>query len=399
MSLVTYRYTAVNPSGGTARGTVTAADEREAYRQLAAGGLTPTRLAPAREQVAVFSRSHARPRDVAAFTRELAVLLEARIPIAHGLSSIAESEDNQAMRAVILDLASRVQAGESLGNAFARHRQMFGDVYIETIRAAERTGEIDAIVGHLAIMLERQAELRQQLVRAVTYPIIVLSVVALALAVILVFVVPRFSQTFASSELELPLATKLVQGLSGFVRAYWYIVLGVIGGTVGGLWWGWRNPKARPVLERALMRVPIIRGVLVATAVARFARVLGVSAGAGLELTEALPVAGGATGRPVFAAQCRAMAARLATGDELAAVLATTDYLPPFARRMLAAGQDKREVTRSCEVVARHYEREADHLTASVGSAIEPLLTVCLSVIVLVVALAVFLPMWQMVKM
>lgn len=399
MSVSVFRYEAVNRSGSTVRGQVSALDEREAYRQLAAGGLTPTRLSPARQLAAGFGGARARPRDVAAFTRELAVLLEAKIPLSHGLSSIAESEENAAMRGVVLDLASRVQAGESLGAAFARHRLMFGDVYVETVRSAEHTGELGAIVAHLAVMLEKQAELRQQLVRAVTYPIIVLTVVALALTVILVFVVPKFSQTFASSELELPLATKLVQGLSGVLRGYWYAVVGGVVGVVGGLSWGWRDARARPVMERALLRVPVIKRVLIATAVARFARVLGVSAGAGLELTEALPVAGGATGRPVFAAECRAMASRMSSGDDLATVLAGSAYLPAFARRMLAAGTDRHEVTRSCEVVARHYERESEHLTSSVGQAIEPVLTVCLAVIVLVVALAVFLPMWQMVKM
>lgn len=399
MSVSVFRYEAVNRSGSTVRGQVSALDEREAYRQLAAGGLTPTRLSPARQLAAGFGGARARPRDVAAFTRELAVLLEAKIPLSHGLSSIAESEENAAMRGVVLDLASRVQAGESLGAAFARHRLMFGDVYVETVRSAEHTGELGAIVAHLAVMLEKQAELRQQLVRAVTYPIIVLTVVALALTVILVFVVPKFSQTFASSELELPLATKLVQGLSGVLRGSWYAVVGGVVGVVGGLSWGWRDARARPVMERALLRVPVIKRVLIATAVARFARVLGVSAGAGLELTEALPVAGGATGRPVFAAECRAMASRMSSGDDLATVLAGSAYLPAFARRMLAAGTDRHEVTRSCEVVARHYERESEHLTSSVGQAIEPVLTVCLAVIVLVVALAVFLPMWQMVKM
>jgi type II secretory pathway component PulF len=336
--------------------------------------------------------------DIVNFTRELAVLVEARIPLDRGLLSIAEHETNRPLAAMIREVATQIESGVPITHALAKYEDVFGDVYISTMRAAEKSGNLQAVTQHLAEMLEKQMETRQQVVRAMTYPVIVLCMIAAALSVIIGFVVPKFARTFSASGGKLPLATRVVQGLGENVNQYWWAYAGVAAGAIVGWILAWRHPKGRLVLENFLTRVPYIGRVLVAHTSARFARVMGIGLASGLDVIDSMQVAGQATGRPVFAQDCSNMTMRLRSGERLADVLAVTRYLPPFARRMIGAGKDSKEVSRACDIVARHYDREAGNLTKNINTIVEPIMTVGLAVIVLVVALAVFLPMWQMAR-
>lgn len=398
MSESVFKYVAVDGAGARRRGVVRASGEQEAFRRIASMGLTPFSLRPAREPTALLRYRGATLTDIAALTRELSVLIEARIPIEEGLNSIAESEKRPAQREMIRDIAARILAGSTISEAIDQHRQTFGEVYVETVRAAERTGSLISVTSHLADMLERQVELRQQLKRALAYPVIVVGVVALAVSVIIVFVVPRFAETFASSDVQLPLTTRAIQALAASVRSHWWAYLGTIVGAAFACMAAWKTEGGRAFFERAFRIVPFIEKTLVAVTTARFARVFGISLGSGLGVTESIEMGGRATGRPLFAQECNAIADRLRGGEALKDAIEAGTYLPSFARRMISAGKDSAELSRSCGVVAKHYEREAEHLTKGVGQVIEPLLTVALAVIVLVIALSVFLPMWQMVK-
>ncbi len=398
MSESVFRYVAVDCAGTRRRGVVRASGEQEAYRRIASMGLTPFSLRPARERTPLLRYRGTTLTDIAALTRELSVLIEARIPIEEGLSSIAESEKRPAQREMIRDVAARILAGATISEAIDRHRRTFGEVYVETVRAAERSGSLISVTSHLADMLERQVELRQQLKRALAYPIIVVGVVALAVSVIIVFVVPRFAETFASSDVQLPLTTRAIQALAASVRSHWWAYLGTIVGTIVACMAAWKTEGGRVFFERAFRIVPFVEKTLVAVTTARFARVFGIALGSGLGVTESIEMGGRATGRPLFAQECNTIADRLRGGEPLKDAIEAGTYLPSFARRMISAGKDSAELSRSCGVVAKHYEREAEHLTKGVGQVIEPLLTVALAVIVLVIALSVFLPMWQMVK-
>ena len=398
MSVLMYKYQALDASGNTTSGTLRASTEQEAYRKINASGLTPVSLDVVRGASAGFSLQRISKQDIVNFTRELAVLVEARIPLDRGLLSIAEHETNRPLAAMIREVATQIESGVPITHALAKYEDVFGDVYISTMRAAEKSGNLQAVTQHLAEMLEKQMETRQQVVRAMTYPVIVLCMIAAALSVIIGFVVPKFARTFSASGGKLPLATRVVQGLGENVNQYWWAYAGVAAGAIVGWILAWRHPKGRLVLENFLTRVPYIGRVLVAHTSARFARVMGIGLASGLDVIDSMQVAGQATGRPVFAQDCSNMTMRLRSGERLADVLAVTRYLPPFARRMIGAGKDSKEVSRACDIVARHYDREAGNLTTNINTIVEPIMTVGLAVIVLVVALAVFLPMWQMAR-
>ena len=391
-----FRYTAVDALGKKSRGVVSAHSQHAAYRHLAGEGLTPIKLEPEREGGR--TRGRIRAEDIASLTRELSVLVEARIPVARGLASVAESEPNAELASMVRDIATQIESGRRITDAFAKYATVFGDVYIETLRAAERSGSLTEVTAHLAEMLERSIETRKQLVRALSYPFIVILFVILALTVIIVFVVPKFAVIFATNGVTLPLTTRVVQAIGNSIKDNWYIYLPSIAAAVVAVVLAWKAPAGRRWFESVFLRVPHIGKMLVCMTTARFCRVLAISIGSGLDLTESIAMAGRSTGRPLFATETAVMADRMRSGAALKDVLKSSRYLPSFARRMLSAGKDSKELAHASTVVASHYDREADHLARSVNTLIEPLMTIALAGIVLLVALSVFLPMWQMVS-
>jgi type II secretory pathway component PulF len=396
MSVLMYKYAALDASGASTSGTIRAADEQEAYRKISASGLTPLNLEEVKEAKPFFSFGKVTQKDIVGFTRELAVLIEARIPLDRGLISIAEQEPKRELASMIRDIATTVESGSPMTVALERYRGTFGDVYIESMRAAEKSGSLQEVTTHLAEMLERSMETNQMMKRAAAYPVIVLTMVSVALTVIVGFVVPNFAKTFESQKVALPLPTRIIQGIGFSVQSYWYLYAAVVAGCIVGLIMTWRSPDGRLKMEAILARTPYIGKMIVSVCAARFARVLGIGLMSGLDIIDALEVAGRATARPVFVLECMEMAAKLRQGERLTDVIHTTRYLPNFAKRMLGAGKDSKEVARACDIVARYYDRESNHLTKNINTIIEPLLTVALAGIVLIVALAVFLPMWQM---
>jgi type II secretory pathway component PulF len=278
----------------------------------------------------------------------------------------------------------------------SRHRELFGDVYIETIRAAEVSGNMIEVLKQLADMLDRQYETTKSVKGALMYPICVIAALTLAVTFLLIFVVPRFAAMFEARGLALPLPTQALIGFSSIITGYWYLVLGLLGGVFFGTRWGWRRPTTRQKMDTALHKLPFIRSVLQGLAVSRFARVLGITMRSGLSLLDALEMAGRAAARPLLEADARTMREQVKLGGRLSDVVQTCEYLPPFTRRMIAAGEEAAELHRMCDIVARHYEREVGYMTKNVATIIEPIMIMGLAGVVLIIALAIFLPLWNM---
>lgn len=399
MSATSFAYLALDKDGSRRRGRVSALTRHDALRALSVDGLSPIQLRERRPVLASLTARPIRAAEIAAFTRELAVLVEAKIPLGPGLASIAESETNPTLRALILDLAGKIESGSSVTSAVESYAHVLGEVYVGTMRAAEQSGSLAAVATHLAELLDRQQESRAMLRRAMTYPAFVLLAVALALVVILVFVVPRFARVFEGSGIELPLATRIVQGAGLSLRSWWWAYgIGLVGVALAAMS-ALRTSAGRLAFEAALIRFPLVGRMLGATTTQRFSSVLGISLGSGLGLIESIEVSGRATGRPLFIRECASMVEALRRGEPLSRTLRESRYLPAFARRMLGTGTDSSDLARASRVVAAHYLRESEHLTKGVGAILEPVMTFLLAGVVLVVALSVFLPMWQMVSL
>lgn len=391
MNLLTFQWRAVDASGATRSGSLTARGEAEALRQIAAMGLTPVRLA-----ATAAGGGRISGKDLAHFTQQLGVLMDARIPVADGLLSIAEQEPSPAMRAVIRDVAARVESGESVAAALEAHRAVFGDVYVETVRAAEKTGTLTRAMEQLSEMLDRAQETRRQVRTALTYPCAVLGVMILGMVFLIGYVVPKFAGMFKARGVKLPALTEAMLQTGQFVQAYWFILLPAAGGAA---WWlrRWlRTERGTAALESLALRVPVLRDIVRGLGVSRFVRVLGVSLSSGIGLVSALELAGRASGRAGLRRDAEALAREVEAGRPLADGLRASENLTAFTKRMLCAGETSGELPRMCQVVARHYDRECGHLTRNLTTLIEPVLVVGIAAMVLVVALSIFLPMWNM---
>lgn len=399
MNPVAYEYRAVDKAGAERRGVVAATDQREAFKKVSATGATPISLKPVRaaRRGAVLGGGGVKPRDIAQFTHQLAVLLEARIPIADAVRGIAEQETNPRLQAALNDIAGKVQSGSGFAAAMAEHQRLFGQVYVETIRAAEKSGSMLKMMDHLAEMLERQSETRQQVRQAMTYPIVVLTAIGVASLFLIAFVVPKFAAMFAQRGARLPFLTEMLQALGISLKSLWWVYGGCFAGTLLGLRRALHTSQGRALADRILHRVPYLRRVLIGLAMGRFARVFGLSLGAGVGLIESLDAAGRASARPLLMKDAARMIDQVRQGGRLSEVLRTCAYVPPFACRMLSAGEESAELPRMSAVVARHYETETSRLVKNASTVIEPMLIALLTGVVLVIALAIFLPMWDMV--
>lgn len=394
MTQAAFQYQAINRSGAKVKGVLRAENQSEAYRQVRAAGLQPLRI----KSMSQGRKRHKRItlKDIAHMTYQFSVLMEARIPVVDGLRSIAEQESNARLGQIMMEAAKQIEAGQSITQALTPHREVFGDMYIEMIRSAEATGTLTSMLGNLADMLERQYEMNKTVKGALMYPLCVIGALALAVTFLTMFVVPKFAAMFAARGIELPLPTQLLVGFSDFMRGYWYVVLAVAAVGFLGFRHAWRKPHMRQKIDTWMHMIPFLRDMLKGVAVSRFTHVLGLSIRSGVSLLDGLAMAGASSGRPLMIEDAEKMREQVNLGGRMADVLLTCSYLPPFTKRMLSAGEEAAELPKMCSIVARHYDREVGHLAKNVATVIEPVLIVGLAGIVLVIALAIFLPMWNM---
>ncbi len=396
MSAARFEYSATDAAGQKKRGFVSAPGKAEAYRQLTTQGLIPIRIKAADAGRLRRGRSRVPISEITQFTRELAVLLEAGVPVVDGIRGIAEQTHNPRVRAATIEIAADIQAGSTVSDALAKHSSIFGDVFVETVHAAERSGNMVRILEDLAEMLDAQAEFQRQIKRALTYPVLVTVTLSIAVAFLLAFVVPKFAELFERRGVELPLLTQVLMYVGTVLRSYWWALAAGAGAGWLFLRKGGRAPYARELSDRLLHSVPHLKQVLVGTAVARFARVFGLCIGSGLPLSDSLELSSRSTGRPLLERDVRSLIEGVHSGDKLSTRLDGCDYFPSFAKRMIAAGEESAQLQRMCGIIAKHYDRETSHIATTAAAIIEPLLIVVLTGAVLIVALAIFVPMWDL---
>lgn len=395
MSQLAFQYRAIGTGGQPRKGVLQAESREEAYRKLVAAGMKPLQITSRRS----IQRRRGRRislKDLSQFTYQFSVLMEAKIPIVDGLRSIVEQEANDRMREVVEDVAAQVDAGNSVTSALTPHREVFGEVYVETIRAAEAGGTLIEVLRSLSTMLERQFEMAKNVKAALMYPICVVLALVGAVTFLMIFVVPEFADLFGRRGVQLPLPTRMVIGVSDVLRTYWYLFIGGTIGTIWGVRRAWGRPASRRKIDTWLHVVPFLREVLRGLAISRFATVLGISLRSGLSIIDAIEMAGRASGRPLLQADAEKLRDQVNTGGRLSDVIVACEYFPAFTRRMIAAGEEAAELPKMCGVIARNYDRDVEHLAKNVSTLIEPIMIVGLAGVVLIIALAIFLPMWDM---
>lgn len=389
----TFRWTARQAQGRLIHGQMPAGGVFEVRAQLRRQGLTPVSVQPAPRR----PRQPVRAQDVVLFTRQLATLLSAGIPLLQGLQITREGQSRTGMAELIAQLSADLEAGLSFSTAVRRHPRVFPALYAHLVEAGEASGQLDVLLLRLASDLEKAQALRSKVRSALIYPAVVLSVALAVLAVVMAVVVPSFEEVFASFGAELPLATQLVMAGSRAWVAHGAWLTLVIVGSCAVLLGQWRRSEAlRRRVERAVLSLPVCGDLLHQAAVARWSRTLSGLLAAGLPLVDAMAAARGAGGYYVYADACARLRDELSRGSQLHAAMGLTGLFSPMVQQMCAVGEESGALDLMLAKVAESHEREVDAQVAGLTSVLEPLIILVLGVLIGGLVIALYLPIFQM---
>lgn len=385
--MMTYHYKAATTNGEVVKGELRAATREKVVEQLQALGHVPIRV-----EEAVAEKAGRRPlrlrrrrvseQQVADMTRELGTLLQAGLPLDRALAVLASLSGDSALRTLLEDVRSRVKEGATLADAMAAHGTVFGRFYLGLLRAGESSGALDVVFERLADHLERSREMRSAVISALMYPAILVVVAVVAVAILLGYVVPQFTQMFADFNQALPLSTRLTIAAGNFVKAWGWLAALLALAVLLLL----RRQLADPGTARSwhgrILRVPVLGDILVKIEVARFARTLATLLKNGVPLLEALTIVKASLGNRALAEALESVAGGLRDGRNLAEPLAETQMFPAFAVHMIRVGEESGELHSILDKVAAAYERDSEVAIKRSLTLLEPLLILFLGVMI-----------------
>ncbi|AIG03009.1 type IV fimbrial assembly protein [Pseudomonas fluorescens] len=337
------------------------------------------------------------PADIALFTRQLATLLKAGIPLLQAFDMIGEGFDSRAMRMMVQGLKQEIAGGNSLTGALLKQPQYFNALYCSLIAAGEQAGTLETLLERVATHLEKSQRLKARIKKAMTYPLVVLLVATLVSSILLIHVVPRFESLFAGIDTPLPRFTLLVIVLSEFMQGAWWMLLLAVTAIAWGVRRSYRRYSGfRLWLDAGLLKLPLAGTLLKKTAVARYARTLATTFAAGVPLTQALDSVAGAAGNERFKRAITRMRQDVAIGMQLNRTMTASGLFPGMAIQMTAIGEESGALDSMLEKVADHYETDVDNLVDNLTSLMEPLIMVVLGSIVGALVIAMYLPIFQL---
>ncbi|WP_095183798.1 type II secretion system F family protein [Pseudomonas sp. Irchel 3H9] len=391
-----YAWEGINRKGRRVSGQTKAHNPALVKAQLRQQGISPGRVRKHSPMLPSLTHS-VKATDITLFTRQLATLLRAGIPLLQAFDIINEGFDNRAVRELVQDLKQHIAAGTSLAEALRKQPRYFDELYCNLVAAGEQAGALETLLDRVAIHREKSEQLNGRIKKAMTYPVAVLVVASLVTGILLVHVVPQFQTLFAGVDGKLPTLTLQVIALSAFVQqAWWMLVLGIAAGIMG-LRKAYRSsPRFRYWLDAGLLNAPLAGKLLTKSAVARYARTLSTTFAAGVPLVQALDSVAGAVGNAPFKQAIEHMRHDVSTGMQLNHSMANSGLFPSMAIQMTAIGEESGMLEQMLEKVANHYENDVDDQVDSLTSLMEPLIMVVLGGIVATLVIAMYLPVFQL---
>jgi type IV pilus assembly protein PilC len=337
------------------------------------------------------------PADIAVFSRQLATMMKAGVPLVQSFDIVADGQDNAAFRELIVTLRNDVAGGNSLASALAKHPRQFDDLFCNLVHAGEQSGKLDSMLDRVATYKEKTEALKAKIRKALTYPAAVILVAIIVTTILLIWVVPQFAETFSSFGADLPAFTLLVLKMSQFMQAYWWVVLGSLAGA------GFafrearlRNRKFADQVDALTLRIPIVGPIVKEAVVARFARTLCTTFAAGVPLVEALESVAGAAGNAVYAKAIRQVRDDVTVGTQLNHAIRSTNIFPMMLLHMVAIGEESGALDSMLDKVATHFETEVDNKVDGLTSLLEPLIMAVLGVLVGGLMVAMYLPIFML---
>lgn len=364
--------------------------------QLRKQGITPSKIR--KRPVPLFSKGKKiKPLDIALFTRQMATMMRAGVPLLQSFDIIGEGNENPNMRKLVDEIKQEVAAGNSFASSLRKKPQYFDELYCNLVDAGEQAGALETLLDRVATYKEKTEALKAKLKKAMTYPIAVVVVAIIVTGILLIKVVPQFQSVFSSFGAKLPAFTLMVLGLSEVVQEWWYIILGAMIAAVFAFKRALKqSEKFRNGIDRLLLKITIVGPILYKSAVARYARTLSTTFSAGVPLVEALTSVAGATGNVVFRNAVNSIKADVSSGTQLNVSMRTTGAFPSLAIQMTAIGEESGALDEMLDKVASFYEAEVDNMVDSLTSLMEPIIMSVLGVLVGGLVIAMYLPIFQL---
>lgn len=382
--------------GTKVRGEMTGLNPALIKAQLRKQGINPTRVR--KKSVSLFGKGKKiKPLDIALFTRQLATMMNAGVPLLQAFDIISEGFENLNMRKLVDDIKQDVSAGNSLANSLRKQSQYFDDLYCNLVDAGEQSGALETLLDRVATYKEKTEALKKKIKKAMTYPAAVIVVAIIVSAILLIKVVPQFQSVFEGFGAQLPAFTLFVIGISEILQEWWLLVLGglfVLAFVLRNFYK--RSEKFRDATDRGLLKIPLIGSILYKSAIARYARTLATTFAAGVPLVDALDSVAGATGNVVFRNAVEKIKGDVSTGMQLNFSMRTTGVFSSMAIQMTAIGEESGSLDEMLSKVATFYEEEVDNMVDNLTTLMEPMIMAVLGVLVGGLIIAMYLPIFQL---
>lgn len=338
-----------------------------------------------------------KPKDIAVLTRQLATMMRAGVPLLQSFDIVARGSTNGAVTKLLNDIRTDVETGTSLSNSFRKHPMHFDALYCNLVEAGEQAGILETLLDRLATYQEKTIAIKQKIKSALTYPIAVLSVAFVVVAVIMIWVVPAFKEVFTSFGADLPAPTLMVMAMSEFFVKFWWAIFGSIGGGLYFFFQSWkRSEKMQKQMDRILLKIPVFGDLLFKSAVARWTRTLSTMFAAGVPLVEALDSVGGAAGNAIFAEATEQIQRDVTTGTSLTNAMQAANLFPVMVLQMTSIGEESGALDQMLGKSADFYEEEVDEAVKALSSLMEPFIIVILGTIIGGIVVAMYLPIFKL---
>jgi len=380
-------------NGKPVRGEVRAAGENQVQATLRRQGVLVQKVKKRRTA----STKRIKPKDIAIFTRQLATMMKAGVPLLQSFDIVGRGNPNPSVNKLLNQIRTDVETGTSLSAAFRKHPMYFNALYCNLVEAGEAAGILEDLLDRLASYMEKTEAIKSKVKSALMYPTAVVVVAFIVVVVIMIFVIPAFEEVFSSFGADLPAPTMLVIAISDFFVAYWWIVFGALGG--GGYFFmqAWkRNVKVQRVMDRLLLKMPVFGTLVEKSTVARWTRTLSTMFAAGVPLVEALDSVGGASGNSLYADATTQIQREISTGTSLTMAMNNARIFPSMVLQMTAIGEESGALDHMLGKAADFYEQEVDDMVAGLSSLMEPIIIVVLGVIIGGIVVSMYLPIFQL---
>ncbi len=399
-----FKYTAKNSIGKQISGVVTADTKLQAAERIRSQKMQVILLKPIKEKRFSFNMNiggagGVKLKDKVIFTRQLATLIEAGVPLTRSLQTLSKQTESKSLAKILPAIIKDIEEGHSFTSSLAKFPKAFSPVYINMVEAGESGGILDDIFNRLALQMEKDAEIRGKLKSAMTYPAVVMSITVVAFIYLMTSVVPKINDIIfqlGGEDYEPAIYTKAMLLISDILINYGILAAIILGVSSALSWRFFHSEKGRPIFDAALLKIPVLGRVITKVALARFARTFASLSAAGVSVLEALRVTGRASGNKVIERHIFEAAAEVKAGKPLSEPLSRVKIFPPILSQMVAVGEETGQIDNVLEKLAEFYEREVDEVTDSLSSIIEPILIVILGTIVGTIALSVFGPLSQL---